>query len=335
MSTYIYLYLFLIFCLLFKKNIFLFLISYIYLLFLGGFRSFETGTDVNNYYQIFKYIQDGGESFSFAAKIVEPGWFIINWLCAVTFNDFRAVLFVSIFLSTLPIFIRAWNYREKTFSIILYYVLLFFYLNSYNIMRQMIAVSFVFYSLLFLEQKKMKKFYILIMMASLFHYSALFCLIFPYYLRKIKLSLPLVLTFIVVTYIAGVYILPIIFSKLPFIGKYSFYLMNDSASGSLSRLLLNIFFIFIYATCHYAKKNIYLKLFFAGILIYNILAFSPAAARLALYFIVAQLSLFPFLDSKFYWNKIALKTLSFLYASIYYFTMLLANSGEIVPYELG
>ena len=197
----------------------------------------------------------------------------------------------------------------------------------------MISVSIIFFAYDYLINGLKRKYILSILCATLFHYSAVICLFIPVAIKFVKLNGCVIVFSLLVSYIMGIYLLPMLLPKIPYLGGYSIYLMDGNASGSFSRILLNLFFIFIYFSCDTRGLNFYFKLFFVGIILYNSFAFSPAVARIALYFIVSQLILLPSLSSKYYWNTILLKIFPLLYASIYYFMMLNVNSGEVVPYK--
>ena len=168
----------------------------------------------------------------------------------------------------------------------------------------------------------------------LFHYTSAICFTIPLLLKKIKLSIWVMIPFMIITYILGVYIVPKILISLPDFGHYNTYLMKGESSGSITRLLLNLFFVFIFICCRKNKIQNYFKLYFIGIIFYNIFAFNPSLGRVSLYFTCAQFLLFSQMKSRFVINNYALNTAALLYATLYYFLMLNSNSCEIVPYQL-
>ena len=238
------------------------------------------------------------------------------------------------FLALTPLFLRSWKICDNPFHVLFFYVALYFYYNTFNITRQLIAISIIIFIYPFLEKGYIKKFSLGVLIAMLFHYSAIICLFYPIIIKKVNINVVNSATILMVSYICGLYILPQLLPSLPFFGRYSVYLMDGVGSGSITRILLNVFFIFIIATSKKHKVNNYLKLFFVGIVSYNLFAFSSAVGRVSLYFTCMQLLLFANIDSSFSLNRCVLKLFVFLYATIYYFTMLNANSCEIVPYKL-
>lgn len=334
MLIYIFIYILILQFVFLPKKIYLFSFIYIFLFFIGGFRSLEVGTDTANYYDIYKIINNDPEGINYILGFVEPGWVFINYICGSLFDDYRAVILIGMFLSITPFFIRIWKSTENPFLVIFYYVTLYFYYNSFNITRQMIAVSIIIFCFDYLEKNKIKQYIAGIFCAMLFHYSAIICISHIWIIKKIKVSTINAIIILCLTYFLGLFVVPRLITSLPIVGHYSAYIMDAESSGSVTRILLNAFFIFILISCNNEKVKSYLNLFFVGIIIYNLFAYSSAVGRLALYFTFAQLFLYAKLDSTYIFNTYSLRLFSFLYASAYYFIILNANSGEIVPYQI-
>lgn len=320
--------LFAFFC---NRNIYVYTSIYIALLLLAGFRGIEVGTDTVNYLDIYRSINDSPAGRKSISMIIEPLWIYINVLSYYMSLGYQGVLFIGSFCAITPIFLRSWKSCEKPFWAILFYVLLYFYFNSFNITRQMIAVGIVYYALGFLPMKKWKLYFIFISIAFFFHYTAIISFLFPLVI-KLKLSVFKILLFLILSYIAGLYIIPIVFSLLPFIGKYSAYIVdNASGEGSFTRLLLNIFCVLILIGSK--KQNIYMTLFFVGVVFYNLFAFSSAIGRIALFLTVSQLILFSNFHSSLPMNNVLVRIAMIAYGVTYYILMLNANICEIVPYS--
>lgn len=316
-----------------KKNLYVYILLYVFLLFIGGLRGIDVGTDTKTYYDLYKYVEHGGEAFDYVLKLVEPGWVLINFLCIHLFHSFQAVVFISVFLALTPIFIRAWKSCDNPFYVILFYVLLYFYYNSFNITRQMIAIGIIFYAFDYLEKGLWKKYVFSVIIAMLFHYSAIICVSFLWIINRKTLSLTKAFFILCISYCFGMYIIPILLPLIPYIGKYSIYFEGES-SGSLTRIMLNGFFLLLFISCTLGKIKNYILIFFVGVIFYNLFSFSPAIGRISLYFSCSQLILFSRLDSVYYGNKVILRVLTIIYGTVYYCLMLKVNSCEIIPYNL-
>lgn len=335
MSIYIVIYFLMLGCCLLKKRKVLYILIYIGLLLIGSLRGIDVGTDTANYEEMYRIINYGTDAILYILTFVEPGWVLLNYICGQLFNDYRTVIFGGLLLAITPFFIRTWKATNRPFIVLFFYVTMYFYYNAFNITRQMIAVSIIFFSYKYLfEEKNKKKFYLGIATAMLFHYTSIICFTIPWLLRKVRLSISIMFPLIIITYILGIYIVPRILLSLPDIGHYSAYLMKGESSSSITRLLLNLFFLFIYICSRRNNIQNYLKLFFIGIIFYNIFAFNPSLGRMSLYFTCSQFLLFAKMRSRFIVNQYMINTAAFIYASLYYFLMLNSNSCEIVPYKL-
>lgn len=332
MGIYVALAIFLFVMTFFRPQKSLYLLIFIILLALGGLRGVEVGTDTSSYYEKYQVVTSL-EAFDYVFAVIEPSWILLNLISFYLFDSYQGILWIGMFLVLTPVFIRVWKSCHNPYVGILFYVLLFFYFNAYNITRQMIAVSFVFYALPFIESRSWKKYYLFVLIAVTFHHTSMICLLFPLFLQYLRLSKFSVCALLPITYFLGIVLIPSLISSVPFLGKYSVYLVDDAnASGSITRSLLNVFFIFIYISSK--PYNIYMKMLFIGILFYNLFAFSAVLGRCAIYFMIAQLILFCNIQSKFKYNVYIQRTAMLLYAVCYYIVLLSANSNEIVPYEL-
>ncbi len=309
-----------------KKNMGIYLSLYVIILVIGGLRDISVGTDTINYYGLF--------TMEYSNPTIEPAWTYLNKACAFLFGKYSYVVFIGTFLAITPVFIRAWKSYHNPLRIILFYVLLYYLYSSFNITRQAIAVSLIFFSIEYLLQEKWWKYLFFVMLATTFHYSALVCLLFPLVLKIKFTSNVSVIFFLLITYILGVSIGGVvikILSHIPIIGGYSTYLVGE-ADVSITRLFLNLFFIaFTYVS---SKRDIYYTLVLLGISIFNLFCFSSAVTRMALYFMIFQIVLYSETYSIKKDNAVISNVLIYFYAIFYYAVMLMNNIGGVVPYKM-
>lgn len=145
---------------------------------LAGLRDASVGTDVNVYGRAL-YTQALNSSgfisyFSGHATslLSEPGYYLLTYFLSLFFKDYHWGLFVYQLLPLMFVYL-AMKRCEKLFNtpvwlgMLLYDLMLYNY--SLNIIRQCIAVGFVFYGVTFLFEKRYKPFVILIFLAVSFH----------------------------------------------------------------------------------------------------------------------------------------------------------------------
>lgn len=253
---------------------------------------FSTSADYYNYSVMFNNISKGIRS------IKEPTIYLIFKLVGTLGLDFQ---FVYIIIYALSFYILYKSLRiyssDFTFSLILY-VFVFFALTLHQI-RQLLAVTISFAAYRYIFEKKFFRFFILILLASTCHVSALIMLPAYFLLRyRFKLSDTL---FLVATGIAlGIgskYILPTIIRKIAPSRLNWYKSFKDVGLLKWDVILLAIFglIVFIYGKKIIAKQiNI---LFINAFMIYSIMYFCcrwiPEVKRWGYYYFFPIIALIP------------------------------------------
>lgn len=133
-------------------------------LFLPAAFRYETGTDYGSYVRIFNHLNNH--------QNLEIGWLLINKTVRFLNLSVQWIFIISAILIYYPIcFITK---RKNYFITVVLYVVLLFYFKSFNALRQMIAVSFLFWTFVRLKDKSYFTALILVCIAYCFHTSALF-----------------------------------------------------------------------------------------------------------------------------------------------------------------
>lgn len=146
------------------------LVCIIILLFslLAGFRSYNVGLDTKNYVLVFSSIYEEHATF-------EKGFIFLIRILSKWTSDYTLLLCFFSIVTNLLIIMRYWQLRDTVsfhWSIICYYVL--FYFNTMSGIRQCLAVAIVFFfSRYVIETWKPRCFFIGILLAMLFHRTAL------------------------------------------------------------------------------------------------------------------------------------------------------------------
>lgn len=144
-----------------------------------------TGTDFNNYLLRLRVSQNFNLS-EFTNITNEPLYGLLNYIANLLFagRDW-SIFFLSSLIIMFFIFLTI-TYYEKYLSIplSLFIYFMLYYLLTYNIVRQMIAVSIILFSYRYIMEHKFAKYVIWVIIASLFHKSAIVCIFF--YLLSFK-----------------------------------------------------------------------------------------------------------------------------------------------------
>jgi hypothetical protein len=149
------------------------------------------------------------------------GFTCLNSILALIGFDFNVLLFiVSLFVSvSVVVFVNKFS-TDKFMSIFLY-IALGVFAQSLNTMRQIIAMAFILLAIKKLFDKSFLKSILLILTASMFHVSAMVCMIFVI-LLYLKPNLAVVLTSFVVT-IIGSYAFPYIMKFIEMVTPLNYY----------------------------------------------------------------------------------------------------------------
>ena len=339
MLLYVAIWCYLLFCSFIKRNTIIMWYNIFILSLIAGFRDTTIGADTFSYYLLYGYIAENNVDY------IEPGWYFLNYVVnkIAGDNSYNLLLWLVSLLTLLPIgYIAKKNTPNPSLALFLYYSL-YAYLHSFNIMRQMLAISFVLLSYFYLERDNIKKYIILLIIAISIHYTALFSLIILF-VRKIEISKYRIYFFCFVSLILGFILNSSFFSV--FAGKYANYLSSSqygfrdlSISNFILTILLNILFIFIFLTYRKIwKKNLFMKIYFIGIIILNLTSQLALGTRLILYFTLIQCFIFPsyFLHNRIK-EKFIIRLLIVCYVFIFFLKILLLGNepgtNGVYPYK--
>lgn len=221
----------------------LFLALPLYLL--GILRGDTVGGDLEYYLQYFDdicQINRLGDIWNVSSH--EPGYQIFTYLISRISHSHRAFFIGTFTLSFIgPVYLIHRYSKMPFFSFILYYAL-GFYTNTFNNVRQSIAISICFLSIGFLFNKQFRKFCLTVLIAAMFHYSAVFFLIlYPLVSRKLKIKnvLCILICGIVLYFVSSVTIVAFLLNVLAF--KYDAEAVMLASEGSGWGLFLMYFLI--------------------------------------------------------------------------------------------
>lgn len=162
-------------------------VFFIFLIALLSLRSVKCGTDLVLYFPNFNrlpYVP--WESIFLLSSKGEHLFNILGKIVSIISGDFQVFLTVIALLSLVPI---AKKYKKDSNDALLT-IALFLTVAPFSMffsgLRQSCAMGLVILSFIFIEKKQILRFIIVIVIASLFHDSALFCLVlYPIYYAKI------------------------------------------------------------------------------------------------------------------------------------------------------
>ncbi|HHX70771.1 MAG TPA: EpsG family protein [Gallicola sp.] len=308
------------------KQLYLFIALGLILIIIAGFRTESVGTDTINYSVFFERIKNHG------SIPVEPGWVMLNKLVQFIGADYSFFMaFVSV-ITLLPLLFIFYKNSENPILSLFFYYSLYIYFYSFNISRQVLAVSIVLIAIILLIKNKKILFLIFLTLAALFHISALIALPL-FFIDKIPNKTIVYISGIGIAFIIGVFLTETLSNYLIRISSYSGYLeanvFGNVLGNAMYLILLNAFFIFVLLTI--TKRDILFKMFFAYFILANLLARIPFGGRVLLFY---SIFLTLFLPYYLHNNKIKEKFIPYgiviLYALIMFYRSF--GGGEILPY---
>lgn len=161
-----------------KNSKWLYIALAILLITIVGFRPIGMDRDSQVYYnEIIDYVH-GSQSFTLQER--EPMYFLIVFV-AKAFGDFapRLVFIIYALISIVVLFMAIKRDAKYPYMSVFLYICFFYLILNFTQVRASVAASLYLYSLDDISNKNFNKFTIKILIAVLFHYSAM--MIFPFY----------------------------------------------------------------------------------------------------------------------------------------------------------
>lgn len=226
------------------------------LFFLAGMRGITVGGDLRNYLPEFHGISKASLKEIFLYGYHEPGYVLFVKSISIFSSDDRAFLLCTSFASLIGPFYLIYKYsKSPTMSVLLYFAL-GYYTNTFNNVRQSIAISIVFCSIPFLIDRKLAKYTIGIVFATCFHYSALIMLIL-YPITNKSLDFKKLLLYAVsslsIVYFFGFVILKAV--VLEFLTKYDPENFEEDAEGTGWGLFAFYLIVLAFMSVFYLTKS--------------------------------------------------------------------------------
>lgn len=218
--------------------------------------------DFRNYLFLFNYINGWEDVFNETATFTEPGVSLIFYICKKVFgmNYYMCLLLIScVFLGILTCMIIRYSHYPA-FVLALYFLAPFFpcdIIQIRNFMSEVIVCSVIIWFLNLKEysRKDIFRYVIFILMASAFHVTALFYLLF---LGVVFLKNERIYRLSVLIGIFTVSLFPQIIMNLPFIPTYkvNHYLSSAATKGNARDFILVYVMLVQFFLCGYMTKRL-------------------------------------------------------------------------------
>ena len=304
------------------------------------------GNDRDNYISFFKTfmneyrIQDIWNWLGFQSDVMEPGFFLLAFICKnLGLSAVGFLLVVSLITNALSVNIF-YKFRYPILVFFLYIVSTY-YLQQSNLVRQMLAVSIGLYAMQYLAEKKWKQFLFMVFLAFIVHKTSLVLLLsLPFFFVKENnykvFTIVLFLLWILSLYYI-VFPIPLIqqISNLIIDTRYENY-GNELVTLGLSEvhfsIMVNFFVAYFFMFTDKNKNNTYAYLLVIDCVFENLAFNALLLMRLALYFMPVFVFYVPSLIME---NKIMIKKQTFAVGTLlqffvfFYYLRILINSRII------
>lgn len=163
----------------------LFILYVIHLSTIVGIRSVNVGTDTGLYQAIFN--STSRQSIMFILQ--ESDFILYSLLMKLVSNmfngNYQVFLFIVAIITNFFFLIVAFKLKDMSmFLFTFFYIVLFYYFQTFNISRQFLAISICFFYFYLLTQNKKISAFIFLLIAVMIHTTALVCIVF-YFLNNI------------------------------------------------------------------------------------------------------------------------------------------------------
>lgn len=274
---------------------------------------------------------------------VEPGWILLNKFSILLGLDYQGVLILSGILTLLPIsYVIQRTCKNQSYALAIYYGM-YFVLNSYNLMRQMIAISFTLLAIFFYIKKKYSLSIFWFILGLSFHKSIIVILPIICFLRLKAIRYSKILILIIISFIGGLLLSDSFFFLIS--GSYSHYFLNSGSLAGFRNSLLkpallalafDAFFLFlIYFNYKIIRSDPWFLVSLLGVIVMNLTMRMGQGTRIVLYFSQAQMICLSnhLQNIKPYNNKIILNIVYISYLMINFMRILINQWESLNPYR--
>lgn len=225
---------------------------------IGALRGVTVGNDTLEYLNIYNRIRETGDIYALTWRY-EIGYLYLNKVLGLFFSNQQAIIVLTsaLIMFGYAKFIDKYS-RCVWMSVYLFFVFRFFDM-SMVVVRLNIAIVFILFSYDFLRQRKLIKFVVLVLIASLFHRTAIVFLI-SWPITKLKFNYKTIIFMLIgslILYGSFELVFNILLKIFP---TYSYYLDSSYLNGevrlaSIINLLISFIISLFGLILHYQSIN--------------------------------------------------------------------------------
>lgn len=292
---------------------------------------------------------------------IEIGFSLLVYIIAKVFKNFSILLMFIQMLIIIPFYKGALYFKKQIPTWLIMFTFYFINYNvSLNLMRQWIAMSFLFYGIKYILEENLNKFIIIVLIASTFHNSAIFGIVFyiiyvyiysknqknikifighkkEIYIGKLKKVFNIFLIFLVILLCINILI---IFLQKVGLSKYVSYINGELHLLPLQILIrLPFIMILLLNWKEYSKKFIIapylLTMLIIDLLFSQLGSISKHSWRISIYFSMFNCLTYPSICvfSNKINKKISFKLFIIIYLLLYWiYYFVIKGNHQTIPY---
>lgn len=319
------------------------------LIIISSCRDLSVGYDTRNYYDYFtfKKIYPTHQSFEFLYEL-------INYIVIKLNMPFSMVLFFCATITFGSLGFVVYKFSDHPAMVYFFFVALGFFGNTFNAVRQYLALAVFLFALKHIKNGNFVKYTILVVVAYFFHSSAIILLPI-YFLRNLKLTPKFIIFVLALMLVGSVLLVPAvkIISTITNFDYYQRYIASGDFVQGISLFnvayalgMIAVFVLFYMLKPLVERKyndvknyNIFLLLFFICVAIRTfgtLCGMFSIINRLNIYFFFAIAFLMPYLFDCLptVWQKLLL-IFTFLLGALYnYISGAVRGTNGVFPYKL-
>lgn len=309
---------------------------------------YNVGTDYPNYFWTFEHLKGVNFNWILTDSLhfnMDRGFLLISKILSLIFSS-KAIFGIWGFIILTFVVVTLYKqYHEYDIGLIYFLFLLLYYFSSFNILRQVVAASIVFYALKYVIDGKYIRFLVCVAVAASIHFSALLALpIWFLWNHKTNKSIGitkkwtvLLVAFLFVTLWQRILQYLAVYN-IASITKYLGYLSgNDHSNTSfLVKLVLTYIFFTLQTNIQRDDEKIgfFILLFSIGMFIDYTGYYSSFVKRSGMYYSMGEVILFSRITCLFSDNSRAIAKGIIMILMIVYFTLsaFVLKQGGLIPF---
>lgn len=159
---------------------------------------YYVGVDIELYIEKYLYFNEKITLDSFvenADERVQPGWLILSWFCKLFTDDFILMKIIQATFFNIAVFTFFKRESKYVFLCLFFFSVVDYLVCNFNVLRQSYSIAFGLYAVSALKNGKYWKYGLFVILAFMFHNSALLLLALPIikFFKANRYTIPLLL----------------------------------------------------------------------------------------------------------------------------------------------